>query len=28
VSNLLTDWLESLRAQGSVVVLHPGEEAP
>jgi peptidyl-prolyl cis-trans isomerase SurA len=28
VSNLLSDWLQSLRAQGSVVVLHPGEEAP
>ena len=28
VSNLLVDWLQSLRAQGSVVVLHPGEEAP
>jgi peptidyl-prolyl cis-trans isomerase SurA len=28
VSNLLGDWLKSLRAQGSVVVLHPGEEAP
>ena len=28
VSNLLQDWLKSLRAQGSVVVLHPGEEAP
>ena len=28
VSNLLIDWLKSLRAQGSVVVLHPGEEAP
>jgi hypothetical protein len=28
VSKLLDDWLESLRAQGSVVVLHPGEEAP
>jgi peptidyl-prolyl cis-trans isomerase SurA len=28
VSELLGDWLESLRAQGSVVVLHPGEEAP
>jgi peptidyl-prolyl cis-trans isomerase SurA len=27
-SNLLQDWLKSLRAQGSVVVLHPGEEAP
>jgi parvulin-like peptidyl-prolyl isomerase len=28
VSKLLDDWLESLRAQGSVVVLHPGEKAP
>lgn len=28
VSNLLDDWLKSLRAQGSVVVMHPGEEAP
>jgi hypothetical protein len=28
VSKLLDDWLESLRAQGDVVVLHPGEEAP
>jgi peptidyl-prolyl cis-trans isomerase SurA len=28
VSNLLRDWLQSLRAQGNVVVLHPGEEAP
>jgi hypothetical protein len=28
VSKLLDDWLESLRAQGSVVVLRPGEEAP
>lgn len=28
VSNLLIDWLKSLRAQGSIVVLHPGEEAP
>jgi peptidyl-prolyl cis-trans isomerase SurA len=28
VSNLLGDWLQSLRAQGNVVVLHPGEEAP
>lgn len=28
ISNLLVDWLKSLRAQGSVVVLHPGEEAP
>jgi peptidyl-prolyl cis-trans isomerase SurA len=28
VSGLLADWLKSLRAQGSVVVLHPGEEAP
>jgi len=28
VSNLLADWLKSLRAQGSVVLLHPEEEAP
>jgi hypothetical protein len=28
VSSLLKDWLQSLRAQGSVVILHPGEEAP
>ena len=28
VSKLLDDWLQSLRAQGNVVVLHPGEEAP
>jgi peptidyl-prolyl cis-trans isomerase SurA len=28
VSSLLNDWLQSLRAQGSVVVLHPGEDAP
>jgi peptidyl-prolyl cis-trans isomerase SurA len=28
VTNLLRDWLQSLRAQGNVVVLHPGEEAP
>ena len=28
VSDLLGDWLKSLRAQGNVVVLHPGEEAP
>ncbi len=28
VSNLLRDWLQSLRAQGSITVLHPGEEAP
>lgn len=28
VSSLLGDWLKSLRAQGNVVVLHPGEEAP
>jgi len=28
VSKLLSDWLESLRAQGSVVVVHPGDEAP
>ena len=28
VTSLLDDWLQSLRAQGSIVVLHPGEEAP
>jgi hypothetical protein len=28
VTSLLDDWLKSLRAQGSVVVLHAGEEAP
>lgn len=28
VSSLLRDWLQSLRAQGSIAVLHPGEEAP
>jgi hypothetical protein len=28
VSGLLADWLKSLRVQGSVVVLHAGEEAP
>jgi peptidyl-prolyl cis-trans isomerase SurA len=28
VSALLGDWLNSLRAQGNVVILHPGEEAP
>jgi peptidyl-prolyl cis-trans isomerase SurA len=28
VSNLLGDWLKSLRAQGSVIVLKPGEVAP
>jgi peptidyl-prolyl cis-trans isomerase SurA len=28
VSKLLDDWLQNLRAQGSVVVLHPGEDAP
>jgi peptidyl-prolyl cis-trans isomerase SurA len=28
VTGLLTDWLRSLRSQGSVVLLHPGEEAP
>jgi peptidyl-prolyl cis-trans isomerase SurA len=27
VSKLLDEWLNSLRAQGNVVVLHPGEEA-
>jgi peptidyl-prolyl cis-trans isomerase SurA len=28
VSSLLNDWLQSLRAQGSIVLLHPGEDAP
>ncbi len=28
VSSLLRDWLQSLRAQGSITVMHPGEEAP
>lgn len=28
VSSLLGDWLDSLRAQGNVVVLRPGEAAP
>lgn len=28
VSSLLDDWLKSLRAQGSVRILQPGEEAP
>jgi peptidyl-prolyl cis-trans isomerase SurA len=28
VTSLLDDWLKSLRAQGSVVVMHPGEAAP
>jgi peptidyl-prolyl cis-trans isomerase SurA len=28
VSHLLNDWLQSLRAQGSIVLLHPGEDAP
>ena len=28
VSGLLSDWLNSLRAQGNVVVLHPGVEVP
>ena len=28
VSNLLTDWLTSLRAQGSVRTIHPGEATP
>lgn len=27
VSKLLDDWLDSLRAQGNVVVLHPGDHA-
>ena len=28
VTGLLRDWLQSLRAQGSITILHPGEEAP
>jgi len=28
VSSLLNSWLQSLRAQGSIVLLHPGESAP
>ena len=28
LSNLLNDWLRSLRAQGGVIVMHPGQEAP
>lgn len=28
ITNLLRDWLQSLRAQGSITILHPGEEAP
>ncbi len=28
VTSLLRDWLQSLRAQGSITILHPGEEAP
>ncbi|SEF93523.1 hypothetical protein SAMN05421819_1411 [Bryocella elongata] len=28
VTALLDDWLKSLRAQGSIVVMHPGEVAP
>jgi hypothetical protein len=28
VSSLLNEWLQSLRAQGSIVLLHPGEDAP
>ena len=28
VGNLLGDWLKSLRAQGSVWVMKPGEVAP
>ena len=28
VTSLLRDWLQSLRAQGNITVLHPGEEAP
>ena len=28
ISSLLRDWLQSLRAQGSINILHPGEEAP
>jgi peptidyl-prolyl cis-trans isomerase SurA len=28
VTSLLNDWLKSLRAQGSVVVMHPGGQTP
>jgi peptidyl-prolyl cis-trans isomerase SurA len=28
VSDLLREWLQSLHAQGSITILHPGEEAP
>ena len=28
INGLLRDWLQSLRAQGSITILHPGEEAP
>jgi len=28
VNKLLDDWLTALRAQGSVRILKPGEEAP
>ncbi len=28
VSNLLTDWLATLKAQGTVRIMKPGEEAP
>ena len=28
ITSLLRDWLQSLRAQGSITILHPGEEAP
>jgi peptidyl-prolyl cis-trans isomerase SurA len=28
ISGLLSDWLKSLREQGSIAVLHAGEEAP
>jgi peptidyl-prolyl cis-trans isomerase SurA len=28
VTSLLNDWLQSLRAQGSVVVMHPGGQTP
>jgi hypothetical protein len=28
MTDLLNDWLKSLRAQGNIEVLHPGEEAP
>ena len=28
ISSLLRDWLQSRRAQGSITILHPGEEAP